>query len=67
MQNSSSKTHYSLLKKNEKVLHALCEKFHVRKLEAFGSVVRDDFDPEHSDIDLLVEIDQQTNSSYFWH
>ena len=54
----------SLLVAQEKTESA-ARSFHVRKLEAFGSVVRDDFDPEHSDIDLLVEIDQQTSSSYF--
>ena len=27
----------------------------MRKLRLFGSAVREDFDPAHSDIDLLVE------------
>ena len=29
----------------------------VRRLDAFGSVVRADFSPERSDIDLVVEFD----------
>lgn len=33
-------------------LPAICEKYGIARLEAFGSVVRDDFGPE-SDIDLL--------------
>jgi hypothetical protein len=31
-----------------------CEKYHVRKMSLFGSVIRDDFRPE-SDVDVLVE------------
>jgi predicted nucleotidyltransferase len=29
----------------------------VRQLDLFGSAVRDDFDPESSDLDFLVEFD----------
>ena len=37
-------------------LRALCRRFHVRRLEVFGSAARDaDFDPARSDIDFLVE------------
>ena len=32
-----------------------CRKWGIRKLSFFGSVVRDDFDPERSDVDVLVE------------
>jgi predicted nucleotidyltransferase/predicted XRE-type DNA-binding protein len=38
-----------------KQLRALCRRFAVRRLSAFGSVLRDDFDPARSDIDLAVE------------
>lgn len=34
-----------------------CERNHVRKLSLFGSVLREDFNPETSDIDVLVEFD----------
>ena len=54
-----------LLKKHQTELQALCKKYHVRRLEVFGSAVREDFDPERSDLDLLVEIDPQTSDSYF--
>jgi predicted nucleotidyltransferase len=33
----------------------LCRKYQVLRLEAFGSVVRSDFDPSSSDVDFLVE------------
>jgi predicted nucleotidyltransferase len=39
-------------------LRALCRRFHVRWLDLFGSAARGDFDPEHSDIDFLVEFDR---------
>ena len=32
-----------------------CEERGIRKMSLFGSVVRDDFDPERSDVDVLVE------------
>ncbi len=34
---------------------ALCRKYGVVRLFIFGSALRDDFRPGHSDIDLLVE------------
>jgi hypothetical protein len=45
-------------------LIALCRRFGVRRLEAFGSAARgDDFSPPDSDADLLVELapEQATN------
>ena len=36
----------------------LCEKFKVKKLFVFGSVLRDDFNIKSSDIDFIVEIDK---------
>jgi len=41
-----------------KSLRALCRRFSVRRLSAFGSVLRPDFDPDRSDIDLAVEFGQ---------
>jgi predicted nucleotidyltransferase len=34
---------------------AACRRHHVARLHAFGSALRDDFNPSHSDLDLLVE------------
>ena len=35
---------------------AICQRFHVRRLEVFGSAARaDDFNPASSDVDFLVE------------
>ena len=38
-----------------KRIRSLCRQYSVRRLGAFGSVLRDDFDPRRSDIDLAVE------------
>ena len=37
-------------------LRSFCQKYHIRQLSFFGSVVRDDFGPQ-SDIDVLVEFE----------
>jgi hypothetical protein len=38
-------------------LRTLCRRFHVRRLDLFGSAARGDFDPQTSDVDFLVEFD----------
>lgn len=42
-------------------IESVCRRRAVRRLEAFGSAVREDFDEATSDIDFLVEFDA-TNS-----
>lgn len=37
-------------------IEALCQRYHIRKLALFGSVLRDDFRAD-SDIDVLVEFE----------
>ena len=41
-------------------LQALCRRFHVRRLDLFGSAARGDFDPERGDIDFIVEFERDT-------
>jgi uncharacterized protein len=36
-------------------IRAACERFRVVRLDVFGSVLRDDFEPGRSDVDLLVD------------
>ena len=45
------------ISKKQKVFKELCESHKVKSLYAFGSSVTGDFDTVSSDIDLLVEID----------
>jgi uncharacterized protein len=33
----------------------VCRRYPVQRLAVFGSALRDDFDPERSDVDFLVE------------
>jgi predicted nucleotidyltransferase len=40
---------------NERALATICGKYRVAKLSLFGSVLRSDYDPSRSDIDVLVE------------
>lgn len=39
----------------------LCRMHHVRRLSLFGSAVRDDFDPNRSDVDVRVEFDESAD------
>ena len=46
---------------------AFCRERRIRKLSLFGSVLRDDFDPNRSDVDVLVELvpDAKVGLAYF--
>ena len=39
-------------------LQSLCRRFHVRRLDLFGSAARGDFDSGRRDIDFIVEFDR---------
>ncbi len=43
----------------------LCRRYHVRRLEVFGSATTERFDPQRSDIDLLVEFDDVARGERF--
>lgn len=47
----------SLVERNLEEIIRLCRQYRVRRLAAFGSVVRGDFDPRHSDADFLVQFE----------
>lgn len=55
--------HSSLTDHHEDIV-ALCRHHGVRKLDAFGSVLRSDFDERASDVDLLVEFDPAQAGSF---
>lgn len=42
----------------------LCREYGVRRLAVFGSAVTDDFDPERSDVDFLVEFTDRVSSKF---
>lgn len=43
------------IKIDREKIAAFCRERGIRKMSLFGSVVRDDFDPARSDVDVLVE------------
>jgi hypothetical protein len=43
------------IQRNREEIASLCRRYGVRRLAAFGSIVRPDFDPLRSDADFLVE------------
>ena len=43
----------------------LCQRYGISELSLFGSVLRDDFDPTRSDVDLLVEFLPEQNIGFF--
>ena len=45
-------------------LAELCRQYHVRRLALFGSALRDDFDPQRSDLDFLVEFEPLLKGTY---
>lgn len=45
----------SLLEEKRPAIEELCRKYHAARLELFGSAAGENFSPERSDIDLLVE------------
>ena len=48
-------------------LSEFCQRHAIDRLSLFGSVLRDDFDPEVSDIDVLIQLapDQDMKLTYF--
>ena len=44
-----------LITQHRTELADLCRRFHVARLDVFGSAATDEFDPRRSDLDFLVE------------
>jgi predicted nucleotidyltransferase len=56
---------HPLIEPYRQEIAALCQRYAVRRLELFGSALRDDFDPARSDLDFLVEFDQNRDVNLF--
>lgn len=48
---------HPLIESSRSQIIALCRLHRVRRLEVFGSALRDDFDIQHSDVDVVVEFE----------
>ena len=54
----------NLIDQHRDEVATLCRRAGARRLDAFGSAVRADFDPETSDLDFLVEFDDVPPAAY---
>ncbi|MDN5849765.1 MAG: nucleotidyltransferase domain-containing protein [Nitrococcus sp.] len=45
-------------------ISTLCRRYGVRKMEVFGSLLREDFDAETSDVDVLVVFEPGLSDSF---
>jgi predicted nucleotidyltransferase len=55
---------HPLIENNREAVARLCHLHGVRGLEAFGSILRDDFDVGRSDVDVLVEFEARAADSF---
>jgi predicted nucleotidyltransferase len=55
---------HHLIESNREAIAEICRLHGVRSLEAFGSILRDDFDPARSDVDVLVEFEESAADSF---
>lgn len=55
---------HPLIEHNREAISDLCVRHGVSRLEAFGSILREDFDEETSDVDILVEFDPTIAGSF---
>jgi len=53
-----------LIEGNLEEIGRLCRLHGVRRLEVFGSILRSDFDPQRSDVDVVVEFERQVAASF---
>jgi predicted nucleotidyltransferase len=56
---------HEVIKRKRREIEALCRGLGIRRLDLFGSAVGDSFDPDSSDIDVLVEFDMRPGFDYF--
>ena len=54
-----------ILQSRSSEIEALCRRFHVRRLDVFGSAARESDFSDHSDIDLLVEYEPDHGAPRF--
>jgi predicted nucleotidyltransferase len=55
---------HPLIENNRESIARLCRRHGVSRLEVFGSILREDFDPARSDVDVLVEFSPQAAGSF---
>lgn len=56
---------HELIAQRRTEIEALCRRLRIRRLDLFGSAAEGSFDPDTSDVDVLVEFDVQPGFDYF--
>lgn len=55
---------HPLIENNRDAIARLCRRHGVNRLEAFGSILREDFETSRSDVDVLVEFEPSVAASF---
>lgn len=55
---------HPLIENGRNAIAELCRRHGVHRLEAFGSILRSDFDAQRSDVDVLVEFQPEVADSF---
>jgi predicted nucleotidyltransferase len=56
---------FDIVEERRSQVESLCREFGVRRLDVFGSVLDESFDPATSDIDVLVDFADSPGFDYF--
>jgi predicted nucleotidyltransferase len=56
---------HEVIEQKRTEIETLCRGLRIRRLDLFGSAVGGSFDPNTSDVDVLVEFDVQPGFDYF--
>ncbi len=56
---------HEMIEQKRVEIEVLCRGLGVRRLDLFGSALGDSFDPDSSDVDVLVEFDIRPGFDYF--
>jgi predicted nucleotidyltransferase len=55
----------SVVNEKQDAIRTLCQVYHVQRLDVFGSVTSEAFDPSRSDIDFLVEFECSSPAMHY--
>ena len=55
----------TIIERHRTDIEALCRSYRVKRLDVFGSAIREHFDPGRSDVDFLVEFEPDPGRNTF--
>lgn len=55
-----------IISTNLEAIRTLCRDYGVARLDVFGSATRGDFDPERSDVDVVIDYAPETDLGPWW-